>query len=107
MTVEAIMMTTAAILMRIGSLRVPRGVADRGGGARHRPAENAAQQDSRVAAKVLVADVTGQAQPDDQHDHQPDFVRVEHVESRHRLAKLEKLEKAVGAVAFVSATPAR
>ena len=88
-------MTIVAVWAADGSFARSTGVAHGRGSARHGAAEDAAQQDAGVAAEKLVADIAAKAQPDDQHDHQPRFAWVEHVE---RDAKLKQAERVVGLI---------
>lgn len=58
-----------------------------GGRARNEAAQQAREQGTALAAEEFSGQVTGQANADNQHDHQADGEGVEHPEVAHRLVR--------------------
>jgi hypothetical protein len=63
------------------------GGTGRGGRAGNKAAKQARQQGAAFPAKEFAGQITGQADADDQHHHQPDGEGVEHPEVTHRLVR--------------------
>ena len=75
-------MPSASGVACAGSVSASLREAERHGGARDEPAEQAREPDPVLGPDDLHQQVAREVQPRDQHDHQPDLVWVDHVERR-------------------------